>query len=232
MAGQRKRGRPRQEIRDGRKWCSHHKAWELLAEFSLERFSRDGSIPIYSAQCKVAEVAIRDGLAAADPARSFVERRASDLVANLRKAGASGVGRQFVMVELNYEALVPLVDVFISPVGLCTACAHPFTITHLQLDHIEPPRWELGVIDWERLHARNIQVLHPGENGSKHNKPFAVWLGDDQRKWMAERKWARRAGEKGWPSLEAMRLPAPEPEPIVVLEEPGPAQLSILDLLA
>lgn len=228
MGAQSKRGRPRQEIRDGRKWCAHHKAWELLDEF--RSISGHGSASTYKPICKVAEIAVRDGLNAEDPARRFVERRASDLVATLRKAGAPGVSRQFVMDELNYEALVPIVDTLISPAGMCIACGHPFDIKHLHFDHIEPPRWELGVIDWERLHAQNIQILHPGENTSKGPKTYPVWLADNQRKWMAERRWARHAGEKGWPTLEAMRLPPPEPEPELE-PEPEDLRMTIFDVL-
>ena len=237
----RRRGRPKQEIRDGHKWCGYHKTWQPVGEFDVKNASTGTLEP----NCQVARMAMRDAVAATeddaeywgtgtciDPelhaqAMKFIELRASEVVKRVRYVGVQ-IDRTFVMEELNYQALVPEVRTLIGPDGLCAWCGRPFTKKHkLSLDHIEPPRWD-GTVDWERLHASNVQVIHFGENGSKNDKPYAIALRDNMARWMAERNWARHAGEPGWPSLDAMRLPPPEPIPEIaeVLE----GQMSFDDL--
>lgn len=238
-----RRGRPRQEIRDGHKWCVYHKAWEKIDQFDTANASTGALHP----SCQVARMAMRDAKIEAEPeyfdtdtcidpdldkaARRFVESRASDVVRRLRYCGVK-VDRSFVMVELNYDALVPEVRALIGPDGICAWCGKPFTEKHpVSFDHIEPPRWN-GEIDWERLHASNIRPMHRGENGSKGEKPYATALRDNMQRWMAERKWANQAGRPGWPTLQAMQLPDPEPDPEPEPDKPVVGQISIFDLIS
>jgi hypothetical protein len=242
-------GRPRQEIRviDGvrHKWCAHHKTWQELGEFDLKNASGT-----HEASCRVGRMAQRDRRKVGeespeywgtdtgiDPdlhliAQRFVERGADEVVRRARFAGET-INRKFVMSELNYISLIPQVRALIGPDGSCSWCGVPFTAKHrISLDHVEPPRWD-GGIDWERLHTQNIQPMHVGENGAKSDKPFAVALHDNMQRWMAERRWARHAGEPGWPSLRSMGLPPPAPiqtlDELLAVPERTYYQLSLLE---
>jgi len=79
---------------------------------------------------------------------------------------------------MNYRALVPALRAMMTDEGICTSCGHPFLNERdIQIEHIEPPRF---VEDWARLHARNLRLACGSCNRTKGQKPYAVWLDEQE----------------------------------------------------
>lgn len=92
---------------------------------------------------------------------------------------------EFLWTALNWRALVPVLRAMLTDEARCLSCGHEFVGERdVQIEHREPPRAD---DDWARQHARNIGLACQSCNGTKGDKPFAVWL-DEQED-------ARRANE-------------------------------------
>jgi hypothetical protein len=141
----------------------------------------------------------------ADPALYAIRGRATSVARTLTKITGRTVAAEWVMVELNYRWLVAVLRAQLGPDGVgCVSCGQPFLIVDgrpkIHLDHVQPPRPAInGVPDYPRYHARNLQVLHAGENLSKRDRDYDESLDLEQREWQTARGWANHAGTKGWP---------------------------------
>lgn len=190
--------RPRQVVKDGAKWCAFHGAVHPVADFG-RRVNRDGTITINSS-CRVAEQTARDAKKAADPASASIDGRAGDAASRFSKALGSTITKDWVLVELNWLAFVPLLRALISPGGRCLNCAkHWDDPRQYHLDH----RFPVGSLtDWPLQHSRNLWLICPGCNTTKGARDGdRAWIEAEHHKWMAERRWADHAGEYGWPPV-------------------------------
>lgn len=62
--------------------------------------------------------------------------------------------------------------------GRCRSCGHPFLgQDDIQIEHREAPR---GLGDWAREHARNIGIFCKSCNNTKNDKPYAIWLDEQE----------------------------------------------------
>lgn len=79
---------------------------------------------------------------------------------------------------MNYRALVPIMRAMMTPEGLCLNCGHDFVNERdIQIEHLEAPRSKQ---DWARLHARNLRLLCGSCNRTKSDKPYPVWLDEQE----------------------------------------------------
>jgi hypothetical protein len=107
----------------------------------------------------------------ADRPKAIIEQRAA------RHAQKLGVSREFMLVNMNWRALIPQLRAMMSEEGTCRSCGHGFMNEQdVQLEYLEPPR---SNEDWARHHARNIGIFCQSCNGTKGNKPYHQWL-DEQ----------------------------------------------------
>lgn len=93
-------------------------------------------------------------------------------------ARKAGVGLDFIWIQMNYQALVPMYRAALTDEALCLSCGHrPDHERDIQIDHIEPPR---HAQDWARLHARNLRLICDSCNKAKGNKPYAEHLDEQE----------------------------------------------------
>jgi hypothetical protein len=149
--------------------------------------------------CRLAEQTIRDHGKEADPARYAIEGRAKQLAGDLSKALGNTIGYRFVLIELNWGALVPIMRALLAPDGICLNCGrHRSTCRELHIEHRIPV---VHIADWPAQHARNLWIACAGCNIEKgRNDADRDWLEREHRKWVIDREWAKHAGEKGWPA--------------------------------
>jgi 5-methylcytosine-specific restriction endonuclease McrA len=103
---------------------------------------------------------------------AILRRRAAD------HAHKAGVGVEFMWINMNYRAKVPVFRAMMTPEGLCTSCGHPFDNERdIQIEHRAPKRHRQ---DWARLHARNLDIACTNCNGRKSNKSYEQWLDDEE----------------------------------------------------
>lgn len=163
--------RPRREQRDGHLHCPGCNQWKHHTRFRKERQNRHGTVPTFRRLCRACEQHERTEIKNEDRARALIEGRAA------HRARKSGVTKDFVMVELNYESLVSPMRAAMDD-GLCTNCGHPFLNERdIQLEHRAPPR---APSDWARLHARNVGLVCGSCNNSKGTKPYENWLDEQE----------------------------------------------------
>lgn len=93
-------------------------------------------------------------------------------------AAKAGVSFEFFWVQMNYQALVPLMRAMMTPDALCPCCGHRFLNERdIQIEHCDPPR---SVQDWTRLHHRNLRFICGSCNNTKGKKPFLQWLEEQE----------------------------------------------------
>ena len=216
--------RKREITEDGKAWCSHHACWEPVEDFDWKnhRVFVSGSVDEYrtpKSNCRLAEQTIRDHGKEADPARAAIEGRAKQFARELSNALGHSIGYRFVLVELNWQALIPIMRALLGPDGLCLNCGkHRATARELHIEHRLPPQ---KTTDWPAQHGRNLWIACGGCNGEKaRSDADRPWLEREQRKWMVARNWAGQAGQKGWPPYDSTFGVTALPKPI-----DGPEQL-------
>ncbi len=105
---------------------------------------------------------------------NIIERRTSSHARSL------GVPKQFLWVNMNWNSLVPEMRALMTDDGKCRSCGHPFRNERdIQIEHREPPRREFGV-DCAREHARNLGIFCQSCNNTKGDKPYALWLDEQE----------------------------------------------------
>jgi hypothetical protein len=195
--------RTREITADGKTWCGFHARFEPIEDFDWHSYkTADGSVRrLPDRNCNLANRTIRDHGRESDPARYAIEGRAKDLAGDLSKALGNSVSYHFVLVELNWRALIPIMRALLAPDGLCLNCGrHQDATRKLHIEHRVPV---LNILDWAAQHARNLWIACGGCNGEKgRNDADREWLEKEQRKWMIDRDWAIHAGEKGWPPYQ------------------------------
>lgn len=187
--------RPRREIVDGRAWCEYHSRWEPVEDFrwTTHQSGHTGVTRLPRPNCKLAEQTIRDHGRESDPAKTAIEGRAKKHARLIR------AGYKWVLIELNWQALIPIMRALLGADGLCLNCGrHRPSATELHIEHRVPPE---GPDDWPAQHARNLWIACEGCNLEKGpSESDRTWLEREQRKWEIDRDWASHAGEKGWPA--------------------------------
>jgi hypothetical protein len=126
----------------------------------------------FSPICKDCEQKQRNEKKNADRPKAIIEQRARSA------ASKASVSFEFFWTQMNYRALVPVLRALMTPEGLCQACGHEFVNERdIQIEHLEAPR---SANDWARLHARNLRLSCGSCNRTKGQKPFAVWLDEQE----------------------------------------------------
>jgi 5-methylcytosine-specific restriction endonuclease McrA len=122
--------------------------------------------------CKACEQKERNERKNADRPFAIIQNRAAIAA---HKAGTS---REFFMVTMNYQSLVPVLRALMGHEGVCQGCGHSFLNERdIQIEHLAPPRNDQ---DWARLHARNIRLFCASCNGTKSDTPFETWLDEQE----------------------------------------------------
>jgi len=110
----------------------------------------------------------RRGDPLADRARAMIERRADVRARQLHTT------KGYILRDLNWAALTPVLRALLTPEARCLDCGCPFVdATGITIDHLEPPRY---FQDWAREHARNIAFVCRSCNAMKQRKTLAIWL--------------------------------------------------------
>ena len=219
--------RPRTITDDGKTWCSFHARLEPVEDFYWNQETVNGSVYRRPrSKCKLAEQTIKDQGKEADPALAAITSRAKELARDLSKALGNTVGYKFVLIELNWQGLVPILRALLGADGICLNCGrHRGSAREYHIEHRCPPE---HLADWATQHARNLWLACAGCNMEKGRRDAdREWLEREQRKWMIDRNWHRHAGEKGWPLLT--HLPDLGIQSSI---DPGELQLSLLEPLA
>lgn len=218
-------GRPRREIRDGKAWCSFHATMEPVEDFDWHSYkTANGSVRrLPEPNCALAKQTLKDQGKENDPAGFAIGGRAKSFAGQLSKALGQTVATSFVLVELNWQALIGVMDGMLSPRGRCLNCGrHRPEAPKLHIEHRFPP---FRLTDWPAQHARNLWIACGGCNVQKgRSDADRDWLDQEMRKWMLDREWARHAGEKGWPPYE----PSFGEVPLFKVEE-QPIELVLFD---
>jgi HNH endonuclease len=133
-----------------------------------KRKSPDSTVWEFDQDCKACQQKIRNERKNEDRARSIIESRCAQWAHRLR------VEKSFLLINMNWRGLIPVLRAMMSDEGGCLSCGHPFVNERdIQLDHREPWRHDH---DWARHHARNIQLLCGSCNRGKTNKSNSQWL--------------------------------------------------------
>lgn len=128
--------------------------------------------PHFKRVCKACEQKKRNEDKNDDRPLAIIEHRAA------ARARVLAVPKQFVWINMNWQALVPLMRAMLSPEGLCLSCGHKFTNERdIQIEHREAPRFP-G--DWAREHARNIGLMCQSCNVTKRDKGNGLWLDEQE----------------------------------------------------
>jgi len=154
--------------------CRTCRQWKHHSRFRSQT-RRHGSVSTttFRPDCRDCETKGRNERKNEDRARTIIERRAKDW------ATKCGVSFQFMWVNMNWRALVPVFRALMSDEGLCLSCGHPFDNERdVQIEHHVPPRHRQ---DWARHHARNLGVLCGSCNPTKGSKPLEQWLDEQEQ---------------------------------------------------
>lgn len=160
--------RPRREVRNGQLFCPRCDRWLHPSRFRVKEKGH-GTVPRFELKCRACEQSERTDRKNQDRADALVRQRAQI------RAQAADVPLEFFMDDLNWTALVPIIDVYLNDErAICLNCGHrPINERDTQLEHRAAPR---SPRDFARHHARNIAVLCGSCNAGKHDKGYTDWL--------------------------------------------------------
>ena len=147
--------------------------WKHYNRFHSWRRS-NRSVATFAVLCRDCEQRIRNERKNEDRPLWIIKQRA--------KAYATkyGVVFDFLWINMNWRALVPMFRAMCSPEGLCLSCGHGFTSEpDIQLEHVEAPRHSK---DFARIHARNIALRCGSCNRGKSDTPYTEWLDQEESK--------------------------------------------------
>jgi hypothetical protein len=137
---------------------------------------------VHRSVCRDCEQTRRTDAKNTDRGAHLIRQRAS------KRAHAIGVTTDFVLHDLGWITLVPVMRAMLSdPDALCH-CGHAFLNERdIQLEHRKPPRTS---DDYARHHARNIAIACGSCNQTKRNTGYADWLDkcEDARRTAAFRR--------------------------------------------
>jgi 5-methylcytosine-specific restriction endonuclease McrA len=154
------------EVRPCERFCEKCRQW--LHHSRFRQWRDTDRCHRFRPDCKACEQIERNKRKNLDRPLAIIQRRAAERATRL------GVSKQFVWVNLNWRALVPLMRAMLSPEGRCLNCGHPFVNERdIQIDHIEPPR---SLVDFARERAINLRLICQSCNGTKGAHLNAEWL--------------------------------------------------------
>lgn len=168
---------PGEKPRPCERWCpgvgDSGGHWRHYSRFRTWKDNRHRSVSVqFRSLCRDCELIERNQKKNLDRPLAIIKGRAQTAA---HKAGKT---TEFFMVNMNYESLVPELRAMMTDEGKCKGCGHEFVNERdIQIDHILPPRHPL---DWARLHARNLRTFCQSCNGTKSDKPFDVWLDEQE----------------------------------------------------
>jgi hypothetical protein len=186
-------GDPPERSRPCGRWkhYSRFRSWKVRSG-KFHKGEREGTVS-FAPICRDCEQKERNEKKNADRPRAIIEQRA--------RAAASKAGKrfEFFWVEMNYQGLVPILRILMTPEGLCLNCGHKFVNERdIQIEHCEPPRFPQ---DWARLHARNLRLFCGSCNAAKGKKPFAKWLDDEEERRLSNLAQPREPRQPLLPGL-------------------------------
>jgi hypothetical protein len=160
-------------IRPCERYCPKCEQWKHHSRFRSWRDSRGRSTSVQFARlCRDCEQIVKNERQNADRPLALMRRRTNSYARRL------GVTSEFLWINMNWRALVPVLRAMMSDEGRCLSCGHAFVNERdVQVEHREPPR---GVDDWARQHARNIGLACQSCNGTKGDRPYADWLDEQE----------------------------------------------------
>jgi hypothetical protein len=155
--------------------CRKCGIWKHYSRFDSwkDKRLRNSTVPVsFSPYCRDCEQKERNEKKNADRPKAIIEQRAKSAAS---KAGASF---DFFWVQMNYQALVPVMRAMLSPEALCLCCGHKFESERdIQIEHHNPPRHPQ---DWALLHTRNLGFACGSCNRTKAAKPNIEWLDEQE----------------------------------------------------
>ena len=159
--------------RDCERHCPKCGEWKHHSRFrSKRRKTRHGLVTEFRRICKSCEQIERNENKNEDRPLALMRARTTSHAHRL------GVPFHFLWVNMNWRARVPVFRAMQSPEGRCLDCGHRFENERdIQIEHREPPRHPQ---DWARQHTRNLGLGCKSCNGTKTDKPFAVWLDEQE----------------------------------------------------
>lgn len=177
--------RSKREVRNGQLHCPGCERWLHPSRFRPKEKGH-GTVPRFESKCRACEQSERTDRKNIDRALHLVRQRASV------RAQAASVPTEFFMDDLNWVALVPIVQAYLDGAP-CRNCGHPpLNERDVHLEHAEPPR---GARDFARHHARNIPVLCGSCNAGKHDKAYADWLDEQEDARLSVAAYYGHAGD-------------------------------------
>jgi 5-methylcytosine-specific restriction endonuclease McrA len=185
-------------VRPCERYCSKCESWKHYSRFRSWRDSRvrSNSGICFASLCKACEQIERNERKNADRPLSLLRQRTSS------RASKLGVSFDFLWINMNWRALVPVFRSMLGPEGLCLSCGHVFVGERdVEIEHREPPR---AADDWARQHARNLALSCQSCNSKKKDKPYAVWLDEEE-----DARLSNETHRRGTPTLaldEPLRL--------------------------
>ena len=181
------------DVRPCERHCPKCDKWKHHSRFrSRKRKTPHSTVWEFNPKCRDCEQIERNEKKNADRPKAIIEQRAG------RRATELSVSKDFIMINMGYQSLIPVVRAMMTPEGVCTSCGHPFLNERdIQLEHREPPR---SSTDWARHHARNIGIFCASCNRTKNDKPYAQWL-DEQEEARISNERHRMAPEQEQPQL-------------------------------
>lgn|SRR5262245_60887563 len=149
--------------------CRKCGIWKHYSRFRKSTVSKK---IYFSPTCRDCEQKERNEKKNLDRPKAIIEQRAR---AAAIRAGASF---DFFWIQMNYQALVPLMRAMLSPEALCLCCGHKFENERdIQIEHHNPPRHPQ---DWALLHTRNLGFACGSCNRTKGAKPNIEWLDEQE----------------------------------------------------
>jgi hypothetical protein len=173
------------------RYCPKCGQWKHHSRFRAFRRRRATSIDVavtFARLCKDCEQIERNEKKNADRPLAIMRNRTASHAHNLN------VSTEFLWVNMNWRALVPVLRAMLSPEGRCLSCGHPFVNERdVQIEHRYAPRHPQ---DWARQHARNLSLDCQSCNNGKGSTPYGQWLDDAED--------ARQANEQHRASPESL----------------------------
>jgi hypothetical protein len=148
----------------------------------VKRIRHSTETKIYTSPiCKACEQIERNEKKNFDRPKAIIEQRARSA------ATKAGVSFDFMMINMGYRSLIPMLRAMMTSEGECSCCGHSFLNERdIQIEHREPPRFKK---DLAREHACNLGLLCASCNRTKGNKPYSQWL--DEQQDMRESNWTK-----------------------------------------
>ena len=157
------------------RWCPGCQQWLHHSRFRVSKQGHRSMSQHFKPLCKACEQKERNEQKNADRPLAIITGRAKS------RARELGVSKSWMLVNMNWIALVPLLRALLSPEGRCLNCGHRFVNERdIQIDHVEPPRHQGAVRDWARERASNLRFICQSCNCAKGHKSNPEFLDEQE----------------------------------------------------